>query len=126
MLKDLGRNHTIMLSSHMLSEVEAIVQRVIILRRGHVGLARKLSELETDAVIVVEVRGPADQVAGVLRSTEGWRRSAPRTWGRADRLRGADAAVQGRARDDRAAAGHERLAAAAARPAAAAAAGSLE
>jgi ABC-2 type transport system ATP-binding protein len=71
MLKDLGRNHTIMLSSHMLSEVEAMVQRVIILRRGHVGLARKLSELETDAVIVVEVRGPADQVAGVLRSTEG-------------------------------------------------------
>jgi ABC-2 type transport system ATP-binding protein len=71
MLKDLGRNHTIMLSSHMLGEVEAIVQRVIILRRGHLGLARKLSELETDAVIVLEVRGPADQVAGVLRSTEG-------------------------------------------------------
>jgi len=71
MLRELGQNHTIMLSSHLLTEVETIAQRVIILRRGHLGLAKKLSELESEPVIVVEVRGPADQVAGVLRSTEG-------------------------------------------------------
>jgi len=71
MLRELGRDHTIMLSSHMLSEVETLVQRVIIIRRGHLGLAKKLSELETDDVIVVEVRGPADQVAVALRNTEG-------------------------------------------------------
>jgi ABC-2 type transport system ATP-binding protein len=71
MLRDLGRNHTIMLSSHLLSEVETIVQRVIIMRRGRLGLARKLSELETDSVIEVEVRGPLDQVTSVLKSTEG-------------------------------------------------------
>jgi ABC-2 type transport system ATP-binding protein len=71
MLRELGRDHTIMLSSHMLTEVESLVQRVIILRRGHLGLARKLNELETDDVIVVEVRGPADQVAVALRNTEG-------------------------------------------------------
>ena len=57
MLRELGRNHTIMLSSHLLTEVESIAQRVIILRRGHLGLAKKISELETDAVIVLEVRG---------------------------------------------------------------------
>jgi ABC-2 type transport system ATP-binding protein len=71
MLRDLGRDHTIMLSSHLLSEVETLVQRVIIIRRGHLGLAKKLSELESDDVIVVEVRGPADQVAVALRNTEG-------------------------------------------------------
>jgi ABC-2 type transport system ATP-binding protein len=60
-----------MLSSHLLTEVETIVQRIIILRRGHLGMAKKLSELEADSLIVVEVRGPADQVAGVLRATEG-------------------------------------------------------
>jgi ABC-type multidrug transport system ATPase subunit len=60
-----------MLSSHLLTEVESIVQRVIILRRGHLGLARKLSELEAEPIIVVEVRAPADQVAGVLRGTDG-------------------------------------------------------
>jgi ABC-2 type transport system ATP-binding protein len=71
MLRDLGTTHTILLSSHMLSEVETLVQRVIIIRRGIVGMAKKLSELERDDVIVVEVRGPVDQVTNVLRSTEG-------------------------------------------------------
>jgi ABC-2 type transport system ATP-binding protein len=71
MLRELGRDHTIVLSSHLLSEVETIAQRVLILRRGHLALARKLAELETDPVIVVEVRGPADQVRKVLQTTEG-------------------------------------------------------
>jgi ABC-2 type transport system ATP-binding protein len=71
MLRELGRDHTIMLSSHLLSEVETLVQRIIIVRRGHLGLAKKLSDLETDDVIVVEVRGPVEQVAVALRNTEG-------------------------------------------------------
>jgi ABC-2 type transport system ATP-binding protein len=71
MLRDLGQNHTIMLSSHLLTEVESIVQRVIILRRGRLAMARKLSELEQESVIQMEVRGPAEQVGNVIRSTEG-------------------------------------------------------
>jgi ABC-2 type transport system ATP-binding protein len=71
MLKELGRDHTIMLSSHMLTEVESIAQRIIILRRGRLGLAKKLSELEVDAVVLLEVRGPAEQVAKALRSVAG-------------------------------------------------------
>jgi ABC-2 type transport system ATP-binding protein len=71
LLRELGRNHTIMLSSHLLSEVETIVQRVIIVRRGYVALARKLTDLEPEPIIVLEVRGPVEQVAGVLRTTEG-------------------------------------------------------
>ncbi len=59
MLRELGHDHTIMLSSHMLAEVETVVSRVIILRHGNLAVAKKLSELETDAVIVVEARGPA-------------------------------------------------------------------
>src|SRR5262245_49825244 len=51
LLRELGKDHTIMLSSHMLSEVETLVHRVIIMRRGYVGLARKLSELEADPMI---------------------------------------------------------------------------
>jgi ABC-2 type transport system ATP-binding protein len=70
-LRDLGQNHTIMLSSHMLSEVEALVQRVLIIRRGHLALARKLGELETEHVIVVEARGPADQIKVALQNIEG-------------------------------------------------------
>jgi ABC-2 type transport system ATP-binding protein len=71
MLRELGQTHTIMLSSHMLTEVESIVQRVIILRRGQLGMARKLSELDPELIILLEVRGPAEQVANALRSAEG-------------------------------------------------------
>ena len=71
LIKELGQNHTILLSTHILSEVEAICGRVIIINSGRVGLAKKMSELETDSVIVLEVRGPADQVANVLRTTDG-------------------------------------------------------
>jgi ABC-2 type transport system ATP-binding protein len=71
LLRELGKNHTIMLSSHLLTEVEALVQRVIIIRRGIIGLARKLSELEADPIIVLEVRGPLEQVKGVIETTDG-------------------------------------------------------
>lgn len=71
MLRELGQSHTIMLSSHLLTEVESIVQRVIILRRGLLGMARKLSDLDQEAVVLLEVRGPAEQVANVLRGAEG-------------------------------------------------------
>ncbi|HBI44483.1 MAG TPA: ABC transporter [Planctomycetales bacterium] len=81
MLRELGQNHTIMLSSHLLTEVETIAQRVIILRRGHLGLAKKLSELEADAVIVLEVRGPADQVLHALRGVDGVTEATSRNLG---------------------------------------------
>src|SRR3954447_8593053 len=71
LLRELGKNHTIMLSSHLLGEVESLVQRVIIIRQGFIGLARKLSELESDPLIVLEVRGPVEQVKGLLETTEG-------------------------------------------------------
>jgi hypothetical protein len=60
-----------MLSSHLLTEVETIVSRVIIIRRGNIGLAKKLVDLEVDPVIEVEVRGPVDKVTGLLAGLDG-------------------------------------------------------
>jgi ABC-2 type transport system ATP-binding protein len=71
LIKDLGSNHTILLSTHILSEVEAICGRVIIINAGRIGLAQKMADLETDTLIVVEVRGPLDQVTAALKSTDG-------------------------------------------------------
>jgi ABC-2 type transport system ATP-binding protein len=79
MLRDLGQTHTIMLSSHLLSEVETLVQRVLILRRGHLALARKLSDLEPDDVMVVEVRGPVEQVTTQFKTLEGVTQVSART-----------------------------------------------
>jgi ABC-2 type transport system ATP-binding protein len=72
LIKELGEKHTILLSTHILGEVEATCRRVIIINSGRIGLDKKLSELTTDSsYIVVEVRGPSDQVLNVLRTTDG-------------------------------------------------------
>src|SRR4030081_3583702 len=78
LIKELGEQHTILLSTHILSEVEAVCERVIIINAGRIGLAKKLSELDAgEVIIVIEVRGPAEQVASVLRTTEGVAQVAP-------------------------------------------------
>ena len=72
LIKALGERHTILLSTHILSEVEAVCRRVIIISKGRIGLDKKLAELSTDAAaIILEVRGPADQVTNVLKTTDG-------------------------------------------------------
>ncbi len=70
-IRELRARHTILLSTHILSEVEAVCERVIIIHSGRLGLDRKMAELGRDsAVILVEVRGPMDKVAEVLRTTD--------------------------------------------------------
>ena len=72
LIKELGRRHTILLSTHILPEVEAVCERVIIINAGRIGLSKRLSDLATAAAtIVVEVRGPAEQVTGALRAVDG-------------------------------------------------------
>jgi ABC-2 type transport system ATP-binding protein len=72
LIKELGEAHTILLSTHILSEVEAVCQRVMIIHVGRIGLDKRLADLASDAAfIVLEVRGPMEQVSGVLRTTDG-------------------------------------------------------
>jgi ABC-2 type transport system ATP-binding protein len=72
LIKELGEHHTILLSTHILTEVEAVCRRVIIINSGRIGLDKNLSELATQAtLIVLEVRGPSENVANVLRTTDG-------------------------------------------------------
>lgn len=59
LLKELGRDRTILFSSHLLVEVEAIVDRVLILRRGHLAFNQRLEALEKDQILLVETRGEA-------------------------------------------------------------------
>jgi gliding motility-associated transport system ATP-binding protein len=70
LIKELGQEHTILLSTHILSEVEAICERVIIINAGRVGLSQDLDELEAQAVILMEVKGPADAVRNALRDVK--------------------------------------------------------
>jgi len=71
-IKELAGSHTVLLSTHILPEVEAICNRVIIISRGTIRWDGKLSALAQQApVLVMEVRGPAGQVMGMLSKEPG-------------------------------------------------------
>ncbi len=78
LIKELGQEHTVLFSTHRLTEVEAICKSVIIIYRGRIRLHRKLKELESDAPLIVEVRGPAEAVTNLLKTTDGVARVSSR------------------------------------------------
>lgn len=75
LIRDLGKQHTILLSTHILPEVEMTCNRVIIIHRGKI-LASDTPDNLTKALhaggpIYAEVRGPASEVQAKLRGVEG-------------------------------------------------------
>jgi ABC-2 type transport system ATP-binding protein len=71
LIKELGGQHTVLLSTHILQEVEAICERVVIIDKGHIGLDQRIDEIEAHSAILLEVRGPGEQVGNVLRHIKG-------------------------------------------------------
>src|SRR5438477_4361271 len=71
LIKELGESRTILLSTHILSEIEAVCGRIMIIHRGRLSSDKKMSDLAGIGPILVEVHGPADQVVNVLRTTDG-------------------------------------------------------
>ena len=75
LIKGLGASRTVILSSHILSEVSAVCDRVIIIREGRLvavdtphNLMRRLQQTPK---ILVRAQGPADDIAQALRSVPG-------------------------------------------------------
>jgi ABC-2 type transport system ATP-binding protein len=77
LIQELGEKHTILLSTHILSEVEAVCERVIMINGGCIALSRTLEELESQAIILVEVRAPADEAGAVLKAVAGVSKVVP-------------------------------------------------
>ena len=73
LLRELGQDHTILFSSHLLVEVEAIVDRVLILRRGHLAFNQQLASMERDQIMLVEAQGATDKIAAVVGRLVGQR-----------------------------------------------------
>jgi ABC-2 type transport system ATP-binding protein len=71
LVRELGDRHTILISTHIMSEVEAVCGRVIIIARGTIALDERLDRLQVDPAIIVEARGPAEPIRAVLRATPG-------------------------------------------------------
>jgi len=72
-IKELSENHTILFSTHILAEVEAICQRMIVIHKGKLLVDGKISDLvrEDTHVLVAEIKGPAAPVTAALQSIDG-------------------------------------------------------
>ena len=75
LIKELGKNHTIILSSHILPEVNAVCERVIIINNGEIVASdapEKLSNsLAGSARIEARIEGPSDKVRKAIEEIEG-------------------------------------------------------
>jgi ABC-2 type transport system ATP-binding protein len=68
LIRELGDRHTILVSTHIMSEVEAVCSRVIIIERGKIAVDDTLSHLRSDSAIVLEAKGPADAIGRALET----------------------------------------------------------
>ena len=71
LIRELADRHTVLLSTHIMSEVEAVCNRVVIIARGRIALDERIADLKRDAVLVVEARGPADPIRNALAAVPG-------------------------------------------------------
>ncbi len=70
LIKKLGKNHTVILSSHILSEVQAVCDRIVVIDRGKL-VANDTTEhlshnLSADHKLTIQVEGPTKEVKSLL------------------------------------------------------------
>src|SRR3954447_21000353 len=70
-IRDLGKEHTVLLSTHILSEVEASCSRVVVIAKGKLvaeGTMDDLSRKRRAAGLVIVVRGDVAAAVGAVRA----------------------------------------------------------
>ncbi|MBQ8555661.1 MAG: ABC transporter ATP-binding protein, partial [Clostridia bacterium] len=75
LIRELGKEHTLVLSSHILSEVQAVCDHIMIISKGHLVASDTPENLTSlfagTTTIKLEVMGDGDAVRGVLSGVEG-------------------------------------------------------
>ncbi|MBM4086166.1 MAG: ATP-binding cassette domain-containing protein [Planctomycetes bacterium] len=75
LIKELGRSHTILLSTHILPEVEMVCGRVIIINKGKIVAMdtpeNLMNRLRGATTVSLEVRGPGQQIKECLETLDG-------------------------------------------------------
>lgn len=75
LIKELGQRHTILLSSHILPEVEQTCDRIIIIAKGRIVASGSPEELRNQigatARVITEMRGPQAEVEAGVRALAG-------------------------------------------------------
>ncbi len=75
LIKMLGREHTIILSTHILPEVQAVCDRIVVINKGKIVADEKTEDLinavDGSRKLVAKIVGPEDEVLKALRSIGG-------------------------------------------------------
>jgi ABC-2 type transport system ATP-binding protein len=71
LIRDLARTATIILSTHILQEVQAVCSRVLILRAGRMSVDARLADLQRGSRLLVTLDRNEDAVRPVLTALEG-------------------------------------------------------
>lgn len=71
----LGKDHTVMLSTHILSEVQVVCKRIIVINGGRIVADGKTDTLERELSkergVVVQIAGPRKEVTAALQGMQG-------------------------------------------------------
>ncbi|MBR6514669.1 MAG: ATP-binding cassette domain-containing protein [Clostridia bacterium] len=75
LIRTLGHNHTVILSTHILSEVQAVCDRVVIINKGRIMADKPIDEI-SDAVVTrcrleAAICGPVKEVLYAIRTLNG-------------------------------------------------------
>lgn len=75
LVKEIGKSHTVILSSHILSEVSAVCDRVVIINKGEIvatGTPEELSRrLNYSSKILLRVKGSGEKISKALNNIDG-------------------------------------------------------
>ncbi len=75
LIKKLGKKHTVILSSHILSEIQAVCDRVIIINGGKIAADDTTENLtkniSTDHRIIARIEGPREEILKTIKNISG-------------------------------------------------------
>ncbi len=71
LIRDLAQHSTVIISTHILQEVSAVCNRVIIISRGRLALDSKLTDLGTQGEYFLLTNRPATEIETSLRGLDG-------------------------------------------------------
>ena len=73
LIRELGRERTVLLSTHILSEVDAVCRRALIIHEGRLVFSGPVGEAvgADHGALFIEARGPEDRIAAVLAALPG-------------------------------------------------------
>ena len=75
LIKSLKKDHTIILSSHILAEIQAVCERVVIISHGEIRAVDSIKNLEnslgTSTVLIMKIEGGKDAVSECIKTVPG-------------------------------------------------------